>query len=300
MKFLPLFRLASFLLLISLAGFVRADDSWAFLDNGLVRIGVKKNSGAGIGWFSASGSQRNFINDWDRGRLVQQSYYGQVDNSFWDKQPWRYNPVQGGDWRGSGARVLDLQVGTNSIYARTLPKHWASGADLPEVTMEEWITLTGKVARVHFKMTYSGTNSHPVSTQEVPAFFVEPDLDTLVIYDGPNPWTGDSLNRSKPGWPNEPRKITEHWAAYVDTNDFGVGGFVPIASELTCYRFGDGQREHGSCSYFAPLVKFPLTPGKVFEYDLYLTLGRSSEIRTAFDQINVTLGKAPQKTSAVK
>jgi hypothetical protein len=263
-----------------------AADVWVFLDNGLVRIGVKRTSGAGIGWLSISGSQRNTINDWDGGRLVQQSYYGQADGSLWDKQPWRYNPVQGGDWRGSGARVLELQVGTNSIYAKTLPKHWANGTDLPEVTMEEWITLTGKVARVHFKMTYSGTNSHPAWTQEVPAFFTEPDLDTLVLYDGSKPWTGDSLNRSKPGWPNESRKITEHWAAYVDKNDFGVGGFVPIADTLTCYRFGNGQREHGSCSYFAPLVKFAIVPGKIFEYDLFLTLGKSAEIRETFHQIN--------------
>jgi hypothetical protein len=281
--------------LFASANSARADGDWVFLDNGVVRLGVKKVSGAAIGWFSASGSQRNLINDWDRGRLVQQSYYGQVDNSFWDKQPWRYNPVQGGDWRGSGARVLDLQVGTNSIYAKTLPKHWASGVDLPEVTMEEWITLTGKVARVHFKMTYSGTNSHPACSQEVPAFFVEPDLDTLVLYDGAKPWTGGSLNRSKPGWPNEPRKITEHWAAYVDTNDFGVGGFVPIASELTCYRFGDGQREHGSCSYFAPLVKFPITPGKVFEYDLYITVGGSLEIRETFRRIQAASQTAPRQ-----
>lgn len=285
MKRFPILNIAVCLQLVALGHLVRADDSWAFLDNGIVRIGVKRTSGAGIGWFSESGSQRNFINDWDRGRLVQQSYYGQKDDSLWDKQPWRYNPVQGGDWRGNGARVLELRVITNSIYAKTLPKHWASGADLPEVTMEEWITLTGKVAHVRFKMTYTGTNSHPVCSQEVPAFFVEPDLDTLVLYDGAKPWTGDLLNQTKPSWPNESRKITEHWAAYVDKNDFGVGGFVPVASELTCYRFGDGKREHGSCSYFAPLVKFPLTPGKVFEYDLYITIGNSSEIRDTFREI---------------
>jgi hypothetical protein len=260
-------------------------DDWAFLDNGQVRLGVKKTSGAGIGWFSASGSPRNLINDWDHGRLVQQSYYGQTDGSRWDKQPWRWNPVQGGDWRGHAARVLELNLGTNSLYARTLPKHWASGADLPEVTMEEWITLTGKVAHVRFQMTYAGTNVHPVNSQEVPAFFAQPDLDTLILYEGNQPWAGAPLQRSKPGWPNEGRRITEHWAAYVDTNDFGVGAFVPVADEITCYRFGDGRREHGACSYFAPLVKFAITPGKVFAYDLFITLGKSGEIRKSFRDI---------------
>ncbi len=260
-------------------------DDWAFLDNGQVRLGVKRISGAGIGWFSASGSPRNLINDWDHGRLVQQSYYGQKDGSLWADKPWTWNPVQGGDYLGHGARVLELNTRTNFLYARTLPKHWATGADLPDVTMEEWITLTGRVAHVRFKMTYAGTNSHPVRSQEVPAFFVQPDLNTLVLYDGNQPWTNAQLHRSQPGWPNEGRRITEHWAAYMDTNNFGVGAFVPVADQLTCYRFGDGKVEHGSCSYFAPLVKFAITPGKVFEYDLYLTFGTSGEIRETFQQI---------------
>jgi hypothetical protein len=264
-------------------------DDWAFLDNGQVRLGVKKTSGAGIGWFSESGSARNLINDWDRGRLVQQSYYGEKDGSLWNTKPWTWNPVQGGDWRGHAAKVLELRVETNSLYAKTLPKHWASGADLPEVTMEEWITLTGKMAHVRFKMTYSGTNAHPVTTQEVPAFFAQPDLDTLVLYNGKQPWTNDQLHRSKPGWPNEGRQIAEHWAAYVDTNDFGVGAFVPVADAITCYRFGDGKREHGACSYFAPVVKFAITPGKVFEYDLFLTLGNSGAMRAAFQNIATAL-----------
>jgi hypothetical protein len=260
-------------------------DDWVYLDNGQVRLGVKKTSGAGIGWFSASGSERNLINDWDRGRLIQQSYYGQNDGSFWNEKPWRWNPVQGGDWHGHGARVLELTAGTSSLYAKTLPKHWASGTDLADVTMEEWITLTGRVAHIRFQMTYSGTNAHPVTSQEVPAFFAQPDLSMLVLYDGKKPWADQPLQRSQPGWPNEGRRIAEHWAAYVDAQDFGVGALVPVADEITCYRFGDGKREHGACSYFAPIVKFAITPGKVFAYDVFLTLGKSSEIRGTFKNI---------------
>jgi hypothetical protein len=266
------------------SAFAGSANDWVFLDDGQVRLGVKKNAGAGIGWFSASGSARNLINDWDNGRLVQQSYYGRADGSFWDKKPWRWNPVQGGDWQGHGARVLELIASTNLIHAKTLPKHWASGVDLPDVTMEEWITLTGKVAHIRFKMTYTGTNSQPLRDQEVPAIFVQPDLDTLVLYDGKSPWTDGALERSIPGWPNESRRITEHWAAFVDRTGFGIAALVPVADRITCYRFGDGQREHGSCSYFAPLVKFAITPGKVFEYDVFLTIGKSAEIRKVFHQ----------------
>jgi hypothetical protein len=132
-------------------------------------------------------------------------------------------------------------------------------------------------------MTYAGKQGHAARHQEIPAFFVEPDLDTLVLYDGDQPWTGGDLHRSKPGWPNEGRTIRENWAAYVDKNDFGVGAYVPVAKEITCYRFGKGGKD--SCSYFAPLTTFAIKPGMVFEYDLYVAVGTTAEIRAAFAKV---------------
>ena len=34
---------------------------WIFLDNGQLKLGVKKTSGAGIAWLSASGSTENLL-----------------------------------------------------------------------------------------------------------------------------------------------------------------------------------------------------------------------------------------------
>ena len=263
----------------------RATNDFVFLDNGALRLGVKKTSGAGIAYLAVSGVGENVINHWDRGRLVQQSYYGAPDGSRWDQQPWRWNPVQGGDWRGNPARLLEFRSEPAALYAKSMGKHWASGADLPEVMFEEWISLTGQVAHVKFRLTYTGTNSHPVATHELPAVFVEPQYDTLLVYEGANAWTGAAVHRSQPGWPNEARALPEHWAAYVNTNDFGVGVLVPVADALTCYRFGDGQREHGACSYFAPVKSFAITPGLQFEYDVWLTLGSAAEIRQRFGRI---------------
>jgi hypothetical protein len=273
-----------------IAGEASTND-FLFVDNGQVRMGVKKSSGAGIAWFSESKSDRNVINHWDRGRLIQQSYYGEHDGSMWDKIPWSWNPVQGGDWRGNPAKVLELKSGPDSLYAKSQGKHWASGAELPEVVFEEWINLTGKVAHVRFKMTYQGTIEHPERDHEIPAVFLEPDLDQLVLYAGDKPWTADTLSQSKPGWPNESRKMSENWAAYVGKDGWGVGAYIPVASRLTCYRFGDGRADHGSCSYFAPLTKFAITPGKVFEYDLYLTLGTVGQMRDRFGEIRRTAKK---------
>jgi hypothetical protein len=267
----------------------RSTNDFVFIDNGELRLGVKKSSGAGIAYLALSATGENVINHWDRGRLVQQSYYGAADGSFWNKQPWRWNPVQGGGWRHEPAQVLELKPEKSSLYAKTMAKHWATGADMPDVIFEQWIVLTGMVAHVKFRMTYSGTNTHPNIHHELPAVFVEPQYETLLVYQGPNAWAGDAVHRSKPGWPNESRKFTEPWAAYVNTNNFGVGAFVPVAEELTCYRFGDGKREHGSCSYFAPLKRFAITPGLKFEYDVWLTIGSADDIRARFSFIRSSL-----------
>jgi hypothetical protein len=41
----------------------------------------------------------------------------------------------------------------------------------------------------------------------------------------------------------------------------------------------------GGCSYFAPLRTMAITPGLVFEYDVYLTIGTAEEIRHRFKPI---------------
>jgi hypothetical protein len=261
-------------------------EDWAWLDNGQVRLGVVKSSGAGIGWFSMSGSSRNLLNHFDRGRLIQQSYYGNPDGSTWNGRPWRWNPVQGGDWKGNPARLLELSSGTNQLYAKSIARNWGGCAEIPEVTFDEWISLAGKIARARFRMSYRGSIVHQETDHEIPAFFAEPDLKTLVLYSGDQPWTSAPASRSVPGWPNESRRMTEGWAAYVDRDDFGIGAFVPVANRLTCYHFGGDDSSKGACSYFAPLTKFGITPDKVFEYDVYLTAGKTDEIRAAFRGIH--------------
>ena len=261
-------------------------NEWLHLTNQFLRVGVKTTSGAGLAWISDATGKTNWLNHFDKGRLIQQSYYGDKDGSTWNGQEWRWNPVQGGEWKGTPSQLLETKASATELYARLHPRNWGGGELLTNVVMEEKISLDGQVARVHFKMTYNGTNTHELRHQEVPAVFVEPDLATLVHFDGEHPWTGAPVTRSSPGWPNESRRITEHWAAYVNTNDFGLGVMVPVADELTCYRYAAGHTSaEGACSYFAPLVKFAITPGFVFEYDVFLTLGSSTEIRERFKTI---------------
>ncbi len=262
----------------------RDPKQWVYLENDRVKLGVKIASGACIGYLSAQGSDRNLLNHFDQGRFVQQSYYGDPDGSVWGKQPWRYNPVQGGEYRGQPSTLVQVRPARHALYAKTTPRNWAGGQLLPEVTMEEWIDLAGDLVHVRYKMTYRGARVHAPTTQEVPAVFTAPDLSTLVTYEGAEPFQMRPTVRKTPGWPNQSQALPEHWAAYVDKTDFGVGVYVPVATEATCYRYvADGKSD---CSYIAPLTTFALTPGKVWQYDLYLTVGSSDAIRARFYALN--------------
>ncbi len=259
------------------------------ISNDQITVGIKPASGGAIAWVSAA-KGRNLVNAHDRGRLIQQSYYGKRDGSLWNKKPWSWNPVQGGDWHGKSAEVLELSIKETSVYVKTLPKHWASGEDLRTTTMQQWIELDGPIAHVRYRFEQRGGEDHPPVHQELPAVFVEPDLRNLVLYDGASPWSGDKLSRSVPGWPNEQRKMTEHWAAYVDAQDYGIGVYVPVSSELTCYRYGASEKAAGACSYFAPLRTFAIKRDFDWEYDVFITVGSLEEIRQRFTQLHAKHG----------
>jgi hypothetical protein len=51
------------------------------------------------------------------------------------------------------------------------------------------------VARIRFRMTYSGEDHAEVRDQEMPAVFADFALDELVTYQGNQPWRHDSVKR---------------------------------------------------------------------------------------------------------
>ena len=256
---------------------ISATPEWIYLENGKLKLGVRKDAGACIGYL-AGPDGKNVFNSFDHGRFVQQSYYGRPDGSLWDKQPWRYNPVQGGDYKGNPAKLLEFKSEPTRLYSKTQPKHWASGVDLPEMDMEQWVTLDADLLHLRVQMTYNGTEEHPAHHQEIPAMFVQPEYRQLVLHDG------KTLRRWEPGWPNEHVQLPEHWAVFLDAKGQGVGVFVPKAKEATCYRYGK-PGDVSACSYIAPLTTFALKPGMVFEYDAWFTLGSEEQIRARFEAV---------------
>lgn len=258
---------------------------WVHLENDHLRIGINLGAGGSIGWLSAAGSDVNVLNTYDEGRYVQQSYYGDEDGSDWNGIPWRYNPVQGGSWKGVPAQIIEKKAGAHEIYVKTKPRHWATGALVEELTMEEWVTLEGDRARIRFKMKYTGEKTHAPRHQELPAVFVQPQYDRLIYCDSDQrPWTDAPLRTRTPGFPNEPAHFSEPWCAWVDEQGTGVGIYFPHAKKATCYRFRGGGKS--DCSYIAPVQTFALTPGLEFSYEVVLALGTTDQLRARFFKLS--------------
>jgi hypothetical protein len=293
-KALPLGMAILSLAILSLATQAGVASHWEYLDNGTLRIGIDKSRGACIGYFATSTTGRNLLNNRDEGRFIQQSYYGAPDGSRWNGKPWVYNPVQGGHWNGKKSRLLEFNRDKKqqTISARVEPLSWASGIACPEAIMGITVSLEGPLARVRFRMHYTGSNQSSVRDQEMPAVFVDAGLTNLVYTEN------GKLKRRVPGWPNERGMAPENWLAYLDEKDWGIGICTPGTESFTCYRFkgnGEAGPKGSACSYVAPLRRFSLQKGTKIDYEVFLTIGSINEIRERFTALKKRLSEQAAK-----
>lgn len=267
-------------------------ETWAYLDNGAIRIGVDRSRGAAIGFLALSSDRRNLLNHHDEGRFIQQSYYGDPDGSMWAKKPWVYNPVQGGSYKGEDARTLEFRKSRNELYAKVEPLHWASAKPCPEAVMQEWITLDGPIAKVRMRMEYRGPTQQRRAHQELPAMFVDYALPHLMFELDGKLVRHAPIDLGKDLKPENIRYDTE-WLAYVDDKDFGIGIHTPGSKQAVTYRHrGDGSTgpDGSACSYLAPVRTMQLKNGAVVDYHFHLTIGSLDEIRRRFARL---AGKTP-------
>ncbi|WP_035616160.1 hypothetical protein [Haloferula sp. BvORR071] len=294
MRLVPLVRLAAFISTISLAAAEEpaVASNTAFLENGKIKLGVDLGSGGSVFWFSNLPDGPNLLNHADRGRFIQQSYYGAPDGSVWGDKPWRWNPVQGGHYQGKPAKLLDQKKTDTELYTKSIPVNWAGGQLLEDCRMEEWITLTDDVATIRFRFSYDGQQEHPPMHQELPAVFMDYALPKLVFYKGDQPWTGAALTEEIPGWPNQSRTCDEEWAAYIGPDGRGLGVYFPGNKEITSYRYEGPPGPQGmGCSYFAPIRTMTIKPGFRHDYSIHLKIGTPEEIRTAFTKLHAASAK---------
>ena len=262
-------------------------ESWTYLENGLLRIGVDQSRGAAIGYLALSKDNRNLLNHHDEGRFIQQSYYGNKDDSMWAKKPWCYNPVQGGSYKGENSKTLVFRKTEKELYAKIEPLHWANARTCPEAIMQEWITLVGPVAKIRMRMDFTGETQQRAAHQEMPAMFVDFDLPHLIFE------KEGKLVRHEPVFLGNgvgPQKISYDtgWLAYVVGEAVGTGIYTPGTNNAVNYRHrGNGKTgpAGSACSYVAPIRTLKLTKGEAVDYEFYLTIGTLEEIRTRFGKL---------------
>jgi hypothetical protein len=278
-----------------------AAPSTIVLSNAFYSVGVSLNQGGAISAIKAIEytTPSNFINSWDAGRLVQQSYYGDDDGSIWPipKAPrkWNYNPVQGGCWNDTLSTLQSYTQTASSFYGVTIPRNWAACQLCPESTMYSNYTLKDDMIEIAYSMKYTGATQKTARHQEMPAVFVDRTLYKMAFYNGTQPWTDDALQFVDPVIHGSRvgndyyKNLSEKWVAYFNpATGIGLGVYTPTAEQVTAYRVGNNNLTpaKSDTSYFAPLMTKTLTKGVTYSYKSYIKIGTLNEIRDAFAGLN--------------
>ncbi|MDP2334901.1 MAG: hypothetical protein Q8N05_00325, partial [Bacteroidota bacterium] len=82
--------------------------------------------------------------------------------------------------------------------------------------------------------------------------------------------------------------VTEHWMAFTDDNNWGMGVYNPICVKFLAGMSGSAGKEaaDGSTSYIAPVKKEVLYKNCVYEYEYYIVIGTLQEIRNKVYQLH--------------
>ena len=274
-----------------------------YFENERYRVGVELCWGGGLSYLEDKKCPVeglvNILNNFDTGRLIQQSYYGTGDPPYvrgeFMGNSWVYNPVQGGDRGNHKSKLIDARVSENEVYVKCRPRDWGHDGGTTYSYMENWYKLDGDYLVVDNRFVdFSGWN-HPKNGQEVPAFYTVSYLNNYYWYDGDQPWTDGELSVKSdlPFWPDDwpyctfrPKAgNTETWSAFVDDDGYGLGLYTPNITRTIAGRHAyDGSKDPAaaSCNYIAPLKAVKLQCFKPVEYSYLITAGQLSEIRERF------------------
>jgi len=279
------------------------------LDNGKIRIGVNAELGHSIGYLAPSNDPtKNVVNSADSGREIQMSFYagpnpynpesGECQDVEWNNGSWPWNPIGAGDIDQNSAELLSFEKPNKwTMKTLTRPLQWACH-NLPcECTFEQTIKLVGDhvvhvTATLHNNRTddYDDTWAFP---QELPAVYTNGFLHRFVTYNGSNPFVeNEPVAEYDAGWSETQNfwfpggiSATEHWAAFVDENDWGLGIInLQVTNVLGGFHIPwnkgwGGPRDHQT-GYMAPASNYALPKQGDFSYDYYLVLGTVEEIRS--------------------
>ncbi len=289
----------------------RAQTLDAFLDNGTVRVGVSRAYGGAITWLSTNGGA-NLVNNADRGRQIQQSYYAganlKATNQCPAWSPWPWNPIMVGDCAGNSSPVLVLTNLDGRLYMKAQPLLW----DRKNVRSQSFIELSigfhptlSNVVVVDNRFTcfrdagdaWGGPVKRP---QEIPACYFVSCLNHIRSYTGTMPWQNAALS-TIPNvfmWTNF--VPAEQWAACVNGSEFGVGIYTPDATSMNAGQAGKRvtcDTFDGSTMHLAPLVSKAFDHTSTYAYRCFLAVGQLTVIRSAFYQVHAESRLSPTPAS---
>jgi len=275
---------------------VTAHASVSRISNGTVTVGVELNCGGTISELWLDGT--NIVNNYDcTGRQVQAAAYdgiGSYDSCAGCTGNWEWNPVQGGDRHGAGSVVLEHATTANSIYIKTRPYEWfpdnkggGPGAPVPsDVFIEQWITFVSidpRAVKVRWKITHFGTDNHLLSTQELPAVYVNGEYNRLVRYTGNAPWTNGATTVLSTVQQGTNYHTVEKWQAYVNNQDKGLTVYVP--GQYSWLVGFQGTNAADQFNYFTPFYVYAFGPGSVMDDEVYLFIGDYAAARNMVYQL---------------
>ena len=283
------------------------EETTIYVENARYKLGVALHMGGGINYLEDKKDSdlrlSNLINQHDGGRLLQQSYYGVMENDEYkpgdyNGTPWCYNPVQGGNVRGGKSRIIDFVVNGNVIYIKAQPSDWGASLPITPAYMENTYTLYEDRVQVDNRFVDFSGWTHRYASQELPAFYTVAYLNCFSLYNGTKPWTGDTLSYRDDlnFWGSSAyhgdcsfglrESNTETWCAWTNKRgSFGVGLYVPNVDSFLAGRFLEGNSKSAldnACNYVAPLKTMILTAFEPLEYSYLIATGSLDDIRATF------------------
>lgn len=307
LRLLPILALASWFgvaqvnaesLPVGSAGSIKAGPEQKFsrLENDAVAVTFDLSRGGAIAGIFRHGSPTNLVNVADEGRYIQQSYYAghsldrKADGQSPSWSPWSWNPIQVGDAFGHRSRVLITTNDQSTFYVKCVPMLWDMNNQPAEAEMEQWATLEGNVIHVRNRLTCHRTNDAygegVANSQELPAVYPISGLNRLFTYRGDKPFSNEPAENVKvinlaSGFWGTYDNVSEHWMAFVNDHNWGMGIYNPQCTNFLAGLSGDPGRESTdkSTSYIAPIKQFALSKQSVFEYEYDVVIGTLDEIR---------------------
>jgi len=210
----------------------------SYLDNEQIKVGVDLKRGGAI-VFLAPANGENLVNNFDLGRQIQLSFYsgpipfeskGQRPIKHWEHIGW--NPIQTGDDFDNPSRILAHSNDGHTLYVKTTPMQWPLNNIPGECTFESWLEIEGAVLKAKARLNNARTDhtQYQARLQELPAMYANATLHRVLSYTGIHPFTGQPASPAPAASGQHPWSMwlgTEHWAALLNTNDWGLGLITP-------------------------------------------------------------------------